>query len=81
MRSPKTLSEATFQLRWSYVMHLDTSAHIRGRLARLPLRLGPATTWAVRFARHGPRWMPRPVRWLPLRLVCLAYIPYARNWL
>lgn len=62
-------------------MHLDTSARFRARLARLPSWLGPTTTLAAHFARHGPGWIPRPVRWLPLRLVCLVYIPYARDWL
>jgi hypothetical protein len=62
-------------------MQLETSAAFRARLARLPPWLGPATAWAARFTRHGPGWMPRAVRRVPLRLACLIYLTYARDWL
>lgn len=33
--------------------------------------IGPAIRWATAYALRGPSWLPRPVRFFPLRVVSL----------
>lgn len=42
--------------------------------------LSPALNWSVRFANHGPVWLPRPARVLPLHVIVGVYQGYVR-WL
>jgi hypothetical protein len=47
-----------------------TEARVRYIQARLPRWLGSFTRWSVVVVSTGPRWVPRYVRKLPLRLAC-----------
>jgi hypothetical protein len=45
-------------------------AQVRAVLACLPGWFPQAVGWSVRFVNHGPHWLPRSLRYVPLR--CMA---------
>lgn len=54
---------------------------IRELRERLPRWLEPFTNWSAKFAVRGPRWVPRPIRWLPLHFSAGVMVLYVRGWL
>ena len=52
---------------------------VRELTERLPCWLGPFTNWSARFALRGPRWMPMPVRKVPLHLACFTVKLYVKG--
>ncbi|MDP2678587.1 MAG: hypothetical protein Q8O85_07690 [Rhodoferax sp.] len=40
--------------------------------------LRPVTRWATRFSLNAPRWLPAPLRHVPLRLTSLVLKVYHR---
>lgn len=44
---------------------------VRQVVDSLPRWVGPCCRRAVHLANHGPRWLPRALRCLPLRLCAL----------
>lgn len=54
---------------------------VRELMARLPRWHGPFIDWAVGFSNRGSRWLPGPVRRLPLHLAVGVTMVYAKGWL
>lgn len=58
-----------------------SSAEIAALKARCPSWLPGYLERTARFSVYGPRWVPRWLRWLPLRFGCGVLMLYVRGWL
>ena len=52
---------------------------VRELLGALPRWWPGLVGWGVRWANHGPVWVPQVLRRLPLRLACWLGSVYARR--